>query len=332
MIVWGGYEYPSWQYENNGAIYDPSMDCWQAIAECQELSEGRAGHVAFWTGSEMIVFGGSIYHGITFTGAIYNPENDTWRPLDTSGLGYYPTWYSVVWTGNDIIVWGGYDSGFSNNALVYNLENDSWTLLAPSGNCPSARWDHTAVWTGTKMIIWGGADNDAFLNTGGIFDPVTGEWESTSTADGCPTPRINHRAIWTEKGMLIWRGNSKDGTFFNDGALYNPETDEWTPVPGLTNVPAWVGRHTFTSTGDKAIMWGGEEGSEPFALDLKYVNNGYIFFVENQSWRKMNRGKYCPTHRTGHSAVWTGTSLIVWGGFDDLIDVKVTNTGGIFTP
>ena len=64
--------------------------------------------------------------------------------------------YTAVWTGSEMIVWGGWD-GF--NALDsggrYNPSTDSWVATSFSG-APAPRANHTAVWTGTEMIVWGG--------------------------------------------------------------------------------------------------------------------------------------------------------------------------------
>jgi hypothetical protein len=64
--------------------------------------------------------------------------------------------HTAVWTGAEMIVWGG----SSSNALVnddgrYNPAGDSWMAVAVAGG-PAARNLHTAVWTGNEMIIWGG--------------------------------------------------------------------------------------------------------------------------------------------------------------------------------
>src|SRR4029453_1160480 len=46
--------------------------------------DGRAGHTAVWTGTEMIVWGGSTYpFGIFNTGGRYNPATDSWTATST---------------------------------------------------------------------------------------------------------------------------------------------------------------------------------------------------------------------------------------------------------
>ena len=65
--------------------------------------------------------------------------------------------HTAVWTGSEMIVWGGYDGGnVLNTGGRYNPSTDSWTATSTT-NAPAARTDHTAVWTGSEMIVWGGA-------------------------------------------------------------------------------------------------------------------------------------------------------------------------------
>jgi hypothetical protein len=64
---------------------------------------------------------------------------------------------STVWTGSEMIIWGGFEFPSSNLWFVsggrYDPIADRWTRMSLG---PSARRFHTAVWTGTRMIVWGG--------------------------------------------------------------------------------------------------------------------------------------------------------------------------------
>ncbi len=68
--------------------------------------------------------------------------------------------HTAVWTGTEMIVWGGMDVHFNflNTGGRYNPGTDSWTPTSVT-NAPSGRVFHTAVWTGSQMIVWGGAAN-----------------------------------------------------------------------------------------------------------------------------------------------------------------------------
>src|SRR5262249_22132602 len=186
MIVWGGAYTGATMYPNTGGRYNPSTDSWTTTSTVNAPS-GRQDHVAVWTGSEMIVWGGGDWVFAT-TGARYNPVTNTWIAISTSNAPP-PADYTGVWTGSEMIVWNGFSGGGK-----YNPNSNSWTGLSTI-NAPSPRGWHTAVWTGSEMIVWGGSvDCPVYFtcttNTGGKYNPNTNSWTATGTANA-PTGRYN---------------------------------------------------------------------------------------------------------------------------------------------
>lgn len=49
-----------------------------------------------------------------------------------------------------------------------------------------------------------------------------------------------------------------------------------------------------------------------------------------ETWTATSTGTNCPSGRRYHSAVWSGTKMIVWGGLD--YNSTYTNTGGVYDP
>jgi hypothetical protein len=117
---------------------------------------------------------------------------DTW----TATTGNAPSAresHTAVWTGSEMITWGGFDG--TNNVNTggrYNPSTDSWTATSTT-NALSARSNHTAVWTGSEMIVWGGYGG-SFLNTGGRYNPGTDSWTATSVFSA-PSARISHGGL-----------------------------------------------------------------------------------------------------------------------------------------
>ena len=96
--------------------------------------DGREGHTAVWTGSEMIIWGGEIYPIVVFgTGGRYNPSTDTWTATSTTDAPTPRALHTAVFTGNEMIVWGGLDeNGFDlNTGGRYNPGTDSWISTGP---------------------------------------------------------------------------------------------------------------------------------------------------------------------------------------------------------
>jgi hypothetical protein len=161
--------------------------------------------------------------------------DDTWTPTSTTNAPTGRAYHSAVWTGTEMIVWGGGNSSaFTlNTGGKYNPSTDTWTATSTT-NAPSARRLHTAVWNGSEMIAWGGSDGMNLLNTGGRYNPGTDSWTVTSTT-GAPVGRAFHTAVWTGSEMIVWGGEISTG-YQNTGGRYNPSTDSWTAT-STTNAP-----------------------------------------------------------------------------------------------
>jgi hypothetical protein len=96
--------------------------------------------------------------------------DDSWTAASTTNAPSARNRHTAVWTGSEMIVWGG--DPLSNTGGRYNPSTDSWTATSTT-NAPSARNRHTAVWTGSEMIVWGGYGGGGGSNTGGRYNPST---------------------------------------------------------------------------------------------------------------------------------------------------------------
>ena len=296
MIVWGGYDGNGFLIA--GGRYNPSTDSWAATSTANAPTTGGT---AVWTGSEMIIWGGEYLN----TGGRYNPSADSWAATSTANAPTERAAHTAVWTGTEMIVWGGIDVHFNylNTGGRYNPGTDSWTATSTT-NAPSGRTLHTAVWTGSQMIVWGGQANVVRLNTGGKYNPGTDSWAATGTANA-PTARESHTAVWTGFEMIIWGGS---GFTTNTGGRYNPGTDSWAAT-SIVNVPLARYSHTAVWTGSEMIVWGGAH----FLPSEGYFNTGGRYNPTTDTWTATSIVN-APLARHGHTAVWTGSEMIVWGG------------------
>ena len=176
-------------------------DTWTATSTTN-TPDGRAFHTAAWTGSEMIVWGGSNGIIALNTGGRYNPSTDSWTATSPTNAPSARSAHTAVWTGSEMIVWGGQDSNGDalNAGGRYNPSTDSWTASSTT-NAPDARQVHTAVWTGSEMIVWGGFNFPSVFNSGGKYNPGSDTWTATSTSNA-PTARAIHTAVWTGDEMI----------------------------------------------------------------------------------------------------------------------------------
>jgi N-acetylneuraminic acid mutarotase len=304
MIVWGGQDVNNLPL-NTGGRYNPTTDSWTATS-IVSAPDARGGHTAVWTGTEMIVWGGSPNGGFTFfnTGGRYNPSTDAWTATSTANAPTARESHTAVWTGSEMIVWGGYDGSNSlNTGGTYNPSGDSWTATSTTG-APVGRLNHTAVWTGGEMIVWGGFGfNGSYLNTGGRYNPGTDSWAATSTTNA-PAGRAGHTAVWTASEMIVWGGAISIIFDTNTGGRYNPSTDSWTAA---NNGFKPRQSHTAVWTGSEMIVWGG------VGIIGQYFDSGVRYNPGTDTWTATSYTN-APAARTHHTAVWTGSEMIVWGG------------------
>ena len=170
----------------------------------------------------MIIWGGEGSAGILNTGSRYNPATDSWTPTGANNAPTARSGHTAVWTGSQMIVWGG----GSNTGGKYDPGTNSWTATSII-NAPLGGYDYSSIWTGGEMIVWGGGDGSgSFGNGGWRYNPVTDTWTPTST-NNVPTARARHTAVWTGSEMIVWGGND-DSRYLNTGGRYNPSADSWT--------------------------------------------------------------------------------------------------------
>ena len=168
--------------------------------------------------------------------------------------------------------------------------------------------EHVAVWTGNEMIVW---QND---NEGGArFNPVTGSWKVLPPVKG---PDRSVTALWTGHEVLLWggiHGTSEHGHLLLDagGVLYDPIVDSWRMVPPPPPSMGWESAVVWT--GKEMIVWGGDTRN-PERSSNSFSGKGARYDPELDRWTSTSMVG-APGPRAQHLGVWTGTELVIWGGY-----------------
>src|SRR5439155_6565856 len=69
--------------------------------------------------------------------------------------------HTAIWTGSEMIVWGGGNgSGSLNTGGRYNPTTDSWTATSTT-NAAAPREAHDAESAGREMVDWGGGNGSS---------------------------------------------------------------------------------------------------------------------------------------------------------------------------
>jgi hypothetical protein len=327
MIVWGGWFLgPSQEIyvHASGGRYDPAADTWEHIpSNLPGTPYGRNRHATVWTGSRMIVWGGAVAGSNgTQTGGIYDPASGaagSWAATATSGAPEGRSDPVAVWTGTEMVVWGGWDpTGFDayhGTGGRYAPGSDTWAATTLAG-APSPRVYPAAVWTGSRMLVWGGLGVGGALGDGAAYDPVDDAW--TPMAAG-PSPRYRVAAVWTGSRMIVWGGLGAGG-YLGDGAAYDPVTDAWSALPAANLPPREEPAAVWT--GSRMIVWGGGDTNPMF------TRTGGAYDPGTGTW-SLTALAGAPSAREQPAAVWTGSEFLVWGGWGG---AGILNDGASWAP
>ena len=229
-------------------------------------------------------------------------DDGHWQPVTGANAPSPRGHHTAIWTGSEMIVWGGMASLKSlGDGKRYTPAMDLWRDASPSGI--PARNQHTAAWTGSHMVIWGGnlAGWD-FLSDGNRYNPVPNVWAGMAATE--LTARWWHTAVWTGSEMIVWGGGNAY-LWVNDGGRYDPQANSWRDL-STTNAPSPRTKHTAVWTGQEMIVWGGWRTGA--------LNDGGRYDPAKDIWNDLAESLLAG--RCRHTAIWTGDEMIIWGGWD----------------
>ncbi len=309
MIVWGGLSLTPIPGDlASGGAYTPALDSWSPTAESPLSPVARHDHTAVWTGVEMLIWGGRDSSSLLSSGSAFSPAGDDWQPIKAQTFLGARASHSAIWSGSHMIVWAGETPGgiLSATGAGYDPFNRTWYQIATAPGSVGPRAGHTAIWTGTQMVVWGGHGLAGLLGTGGTYTQNGNSWLATPGVNA-PAAREKHRAIWTGVQMIVWGGEGLTGPRNDGAALYLPG-GPWAPMTTAGAPTARCG-HSAVWSGSEMVVWGGDESCGRGGV----TRTGGRYDPGDDSWRPTN-AQSSPDGRTGHSAVWAGDRMIMWGG------------------
>lgn len=273
----------------------------------------RTGPSGVWSGTEWLVWGGQIGpSSYSRRGAAYDPAADAWSGL--SELGTLPSArysHSAVWTGSEMIVFGGLGAGtpgFAEGGGRFHVPSGHWSLISGSGS-PAPRVRHVAAWCTNAMVIWGGFNSGGLLGDGALYFPGSDVWAVLS-ASNAPTARQDAASAVAGDRVFIWGGEGENGPVADGAALVltTGNAPQWQPM-GTGDAPGPRRRHSMVWTGSRLIVWGGQGPGNAWRAD------GGSYDPATQAWQPLPSDG-APSPRAGHHALWTGTEMIVVAGED----------------
>jgi hypothetical protein len=219
--------------------------------------------------------------------------------------------YAAVWTGKEMIVWGGYSGNTQyGDGAAYDPATRTWTKIAAS---PLVGQDlPVTVWTGKDMLIFGGSGASGASPDGAAYDPATNTWRELAPIPaslGGNLTGSGSYAVWTGKVMVVWGFFGNGGGAHGGGSLaaatYDPATNSWTAGTAAPAQAPLFGDAFWT--GKEMIVWGQSPDSSG---DLA----GYAYDPASRTWSTLPASPLGRAGRASMLAVWTGRYLVVGGG------------------
>lgn len=271
-----------------------------------------------WTGSEYIVIGrqrGADDHG-ALAATAYGADGSCCRTVRAPKLLLTDAW--AFWTGDQVLLIGGHYVGDTNRPLAerpgfatYDPAADAWEILpAPDLEAVQAL---AAAWTGTELVVWD------YLLQAAAWRPGRG-WREL------PDLPFRFAECYSEATAV----DGKAFAFYcGDAAYFDPAADRWVQMwtpeweslfPPGSCAPA--GREGSFEAYDIDMWCTYTTGAEPtlWSIDLDAVETIRVSPPATQSvWELVPHPEW--SQRRDASLVWTGTELMVWGGFDGVTEV-----------
>ncbi len=333
----------------------PPTDGWATIA--RSPLPGRHDAAGVWTGTEMIVAGGTtsppcppgadcvgdVDGAERADGAAYDPESDTWRAIAEAPRTFTST--QAVWSGEEMVVLT------ASRTLAYDPVSDTWRALAPP---PELLVDPAPPVVADEVIVFGSYDQVPNREaTDLVLDPATGVWT--------PLPRdpfgesYDRSLAWD--GTRLWLLSMPVEGHFEayDGSPSRLAVLEGGPAAGTWRVvdpqtPDLGQGQVLWSVDDRLVVPTGAYGGTA----------AYTFDTRDEEWTRVEASPGrdacavprvgpgpawiadgreltaptgeatmpvpgCPSLPDADVAVWAGDELLLWGGPDRRYD---TNSAG----
>jgi hypothetical protein len=183
-------------------------------------------------------------------GAVFDPDSKAWRLTAPAPIGPRSA-PAAVWTGSEVLIWGGWADGGKADGAAYDLAADTWRPLSESplsGRVPVA-----AAWTGVELIVWGDMSRSSEDVDGAAYEPASDTWRKLAPA---PFALNEAEAVWTGKELVVYGavldGKNRSETEHAQGMAYDLAADTWREIAPYPLSPQ---ASTVVWTGQEMIAW-----------------------------------------------------------------------------
>lgn len=345
LLVWGGFQDLPSSYEEGAPVsfaarYSVAGDAWSDMKRDGEPT-ARDYLVRLWTGDRLLVWGGIAQSGEKSwvnhnDGALYDPKADRWTAMSLSDApaGRYAT-DRAVWTGDQLIVWGGMSYGTGMNydpavtllddGGVYDLASDTWMPIAAAG-APHGGLAPFA-WSGKELIVISNLDGYStpgeILFEGARFDPKANAWSPMSAPSVALADTLefaNLKVYWLGSALAVFGEKVSQGTGSPALLLYDPQSDTWSggTVPSTPSYFSW---QSATVVGDRLVALGPGNGSADDRGAHHESTAVVVFDGKARAWTSLPEA----LNRSQPDLVALPDHVLTWGGQDIYTDLDAPN-------
>jgi hypothetical protein len=158
---------------------------------------------------------------------------------------------SMLWTGDEIVVWGGQDAaGVHVDGARYDLATQTWRDIPDAPITPAE--GNVAVLVDERIVVCCGSTDVGTGPSAAILDLATGEWRSTSP----PPFAVRYPGAASASGVALFVGDK--------AASYDPERDEWR---ALADPPEGMWAPDVAIDGERLYAWSTPSGGRNFGAE-----------------------------------------------------------------
>ena len=237
-----------------GAVYDPARNTWRRLPP-GPLTMSREDYVSVWTGSELLIMGGTSGDGFASpVAAAVNPRTGAWRLLPAINRFAGLRLAGATWNGREVYASGTHSlcpqlgsSCRQNPAIFFAFDPATGALH----QIDLARAPQSSL----AVIGWAGSD--VVLTTTGPgrhrivrYDPATGIWTRGPLAPCAVNPSSYTQSYWIGSRYAV--GCAPSGL-----EIYDPSTNAWTVLDAGPSPLSSRDGSAITWTGTELIAWSG---------------------------------------------------------------------------
>lgn len=247
-------------------IAAPTVHLTPRSADTLTVNLGSQDPAAVWTGDEVLLWGGDHISNGQCPGALSNPRDvgaryhratQTWSNMNTAGAPTPRHVGAAIWTGTEMVVWGGFGSPGETltDGARYNPTSDSWSALstdgAPTNGCPQ-----TVATTQQDLLLWFGGEGYSYALSTDLWQPLPSLPDEFS---------LDTSSTWSGRELFVIESSelgAQSCTLL--AAALDPMSGEWRPI---ANPPGCFSSARTYWSGQHILLWGNEGAALYSACD-----------------------------------------------------------------